>query len=161
MCAANDSRNRLLSIPSLSLSLSLPPLSLSRSPYLIVSRKGVQKPVSFTVRLGYRFTFSFFLAVCFHTKPRGVLSLYKVWLTVYVRKSLAYLSAGSFCSQFSGQMRGNRGQNTERNHTSAVSTPPDIFFLKHESSNLRQSSNHACGSWKSQASSPWAKQHRA
>ena len=37
---------------------------------------------------------------------------------------------------------------------------PDILFLKHDSSIFRQSSNPVCGSWKSQASSPWAKQHR-
>ena len=37
----------------------------------------------------------------------------------------------------------------------------DIFFLKHDSSTFRQSSNHICGSWKSQASSPLVKQHRA
>ena len=35
----------------------------------------------------------------------------------------------------------------------------DIFFLKHDSSTFRQSSNHICGSWKSQASSPLAKQY--
>ena len=37
----------------------------------------------------------------------------------------------------------------------------DILFLKHDSRILRQSSDPVCGSWKSQASSPWAKQHRA
>ena len=37
----------------------------------------------------------------------------------------------------------------------------DILLLRHDSRILRQSSNHVCGSWKSQASSPWAKQHRA
>ena len=38
---------------------------------------------------------------------------------------------------------------------------PDILFLKHACSILRQSSSPVCGSWKSQASSLWAKQHRA
>ena len=37
----------------------------------------------------------------------------------------------------------------------------DILFLKHVSRILRQSSIPVCGSWKSQASSLWAKQHRA
>ena len=37
----------------------------------------------------------------------------------------------------------------------------EIYSEDHESSIFRQSSNPACGSWKSQASSPWAKQHRA
>ena len=37
----------------------------------------------------------------------------------------------------------------------------DVFFLKHARSILRQSSNPVCGSWKSQASSLWAKQHIA
>ena len=37
----------------------------------------------------------------------------------------------------------------------------DILFLKHACNILRQSSNPVCGSRKSQASSPWAKQHRA
>ena len=37
----------------------------------------------------------------------------------------------------------------------------DIFFLKHASSIFRQLSNPVCGSQKGQASSPWAKQHRA
>ena len=36
----------------------------------------------------------------------------------------------------------------------------DIFSLKHDSSIFRQSSNPVGGSWTSQASSPWAKQHR-
>ena len=34
-------------------------------------------------------------------------------------------------------------------------------FLKHDSSMFRQWSNPVCGSWKSWASSLWAKQHRA
>ena len=34
---------------------------------------------------------------------------------------------------------------------------PDILFLKHNSSIFRQSSNPVCCSWKSQASSAWAK----
>ena len=38
---------------------------------------------------------------------------------------------------------------------------PDILFLKQNSRIIRQSSNRVCGSWKSQASSLWAKQHRA
>ena len=37
---------------------------------------------------------------------------------------------------------------------------PDILILKHACSILRQSYNPVCGSWKSQANSPWAKQHR-
>ena len=37
---------------------------------------------------------------------------------------------------------------------------PDIYFLKHTCSILRQSSNPVFGSWKSQASSLWAEQHR-
>ena len=37
----------------------------------------------------------------------------------------------------------------------------DILFLKHAGSILRHSSNPVYGSWKSQASFPWAKQHRA
>ena len=37
---------------------------------------------------------------------------------------------------------------------------PEILALKHESRILVQWSNHAYGSRKSQASSPWAKQHR-
>ena len=37
----------------------------------------------------------------------------------------------------------------------------DILFLKHDSSILRLLSNTVCGSWKSQARSPWAKQHRS
>ena len=37
----------------------------------------------------------------------------------------------------------------------------DILFLKHDSSIFKQSSNPVCGSRKSQASSPWAKLHRA
>ena len=36
----------------------------------------------------------------------------------------------------------------------------DILFVKHDSGIFRQTSNPVCGSWKSQASSPWAKQHR-
>ena len=32
----------------------------------------------------------------------------------------------------------------------------DILFLNHACSLLRQSSNPVCGSWKRQASSPWA-----
>ena len=35
------------------------------------------------------------------------------------------------------------------------------FFLKHACITLRQSANPVCGSWKNQASSLWAKQHRA
>ena len=35
----------------------------------------------------------------------------------------------------------------------------DILFLKHDSSTLIRSSDPVCGSWKSQVSSPWAKQH--
>ena len=48
-------------------------------------------------------------------------------------------------------------------HTCRDSTMggPGNLFLKHDSSIFRQSSNPVCGSWKSQASSPWAKQHRA
>ena len=38
---------------------------------------------------------------------------------------------------------------------------PDIPFLRHACSILRQSSNPVCGSWMSQVSSRWAKQHRA
>ena len=37
----------------------------------------------------------------------------------------------------------------------------DILFLKHGSSIIRQSSYPVFGSWKSRASSLWAKQHRA
>ena len=37
--------------------------------------------------------------------------------------------------------------------------PADILAPKHESRILKQSSNPVCGSWKSQVSSPWAKQH--
>ena len=37
----------------------------------------------------------------------------------------------------------------------------DILFQKHACSILRQSSNPVCGSWKGQACSLWAKQHRA
>ena len=37
----------------------------------------------------------------------------------------------------------------------------DILFLKHACSILTQSYNPVCGSWKSQASPPWTKQHRA
>ena len=37
----------------------------------------------------------------------------------------------------------------------------DILLLKTACSILRQSSNPLCDSWKSQASSLWAKQHRA
>ena len=44
---------------------------------------------------------------------------------------------------------------------SAVLLPADIIFLKHACSIIRQSSNPVCGSWNCQASSPWAKQHRA
>ena len=40
-------------------------------------------------------------------------------------------------------------------------TGADMLFLKHDRSILRQSCNPVCGSWKSQASSLWAKQHRA
>ena len=40
------------------------------------------------------------------------------------------------------------------------STWSDILFINHDSSTFRQSSNPVCGSWKSQASSLWAKQHR-
>ena len=36
--------------------------------------------------------------------------------------------------------------------------PPEFLALKHESRILRHSSNPVCGSWKSKASSPWAKQ---
>ena len=36
----------------------------------------------------------------------------------------------------------------------------DVLFLYHDSRILIQSSYPVCGSWKSQASSPWAKQHR-
>ena len=47
----------------------------------------------------------------------------------------------------------------------ALLDPPspgsDILFLKHGSRILRWSFNPECGSWKSQASSLWAKQHRA
>ena len=38
---------------------------------------------------------------------------------------------------------------------------PDILFLKNGGSFLRQSSNPVCGSSKTQANSPWAKQPRA
>ena len=38
---------------------------------------------------------------------------------------------------------------------------PEILALKHESRILGQWSNPVCGTSKSQASSPWAKQHRA
>ena len=48
----------------------------------------------------------------------------------------------------------------KRRKTATAVFRPDILFLKHESSIFRQSSNLVCGSWKSQASSPWAKQHR-
>ena len=37
----------------------------------------------------------------------------------------------------------------------------DILFLKHDTSIFRQSPNPVCGSRKTQASSPWDKQHRA
>ena len=37
----------------------------------------------------------------------------------------------------------------------------DILFLNHDSSIFRHASNPVCGSWKSQATSPWAKQQRA
>ena len=40
-------------------------------------------------------------------------------------------------------------------------TQADILLLKHDSCIFRQSSNPVCGSWKSQASSSWAKQQRA
>ena len=36
----------------------------------------------------------------------------------------------------------------------------EIYSEEPASSIFRQSSNNVCGSWKSQASSPWAKQHR-
>ena len=36
----------------------------------------------------------------------------------------------------------------------------EIYSEDQDSSIFRQSSNPVCGSWKSQASSPWAKQHR-
>ena len=42
-----------------------------------------------------------------------------------------------------------------------LAASPDVPDLKHESRILGQWSNPVCGSWKSQASSPWAKQHRA
>ena len=43
----------------------------------------------------------------------------------------------------------------------SLGSAADILLLKHDSSIFRQSSNPVSGSWKSQASSPWAKQHRA
>ena len=37
---------------------------------------------------------------------------------------------------------------------------PEIYSEDQDSSIFRQSSNPVCGSWKNQASSPWAKQHK-
>ena len=44
---------------------------------------------------------------------------------------------------------------------SVSQTQEEICSEEHASSIFRQSSNPVCGSWKSQASSPWAIQHRS
>ena len=47
----------------------------------------------------------------------------------------------------------------KRRKTATAVFRPDILFPKHDSSIFGQLSNPVCSSWKSQASSSWAKQH--
>ena len=51
-------------------------------------------------------------------------------------------------------------QREKRSKENEVGSGAEIYSEEHASSIFRQCSNPVCGSWKSQASSPWAKQHR-
>ena len=65
----------------------------------------------------------------------------------------------TFYRMFNGRL--NRSSESVGYRIRNAFSRADILFLKHASSIFRQPSNPVCGSWKSPASSLWAKQHRA